>query len=106
MPVQMTPSAVKRLRQLLNEHPEESFVRLAIHGEGETLITHRITLEDRAKEGDEELEIDGVKVVMDPQTAQRMSGVTLDYSETGPKPAFSFRHPDAEPEGLADQHRN
>lgn len=96
--IHLTESALRRLKTLLLEHPDESLVRVAIVREGETSLTHRITLEDEPAEEDHIQEQDGLRVVMDPATAARMRGVTLDFSAEGEKQGFIFLHPDAPPD--------
>ena len=102
----LTPSAVRRLKTLLSEHPEESRVRLSIIQENENKIVHRITLEDAASEEDRVQDCDGITIVMDPSTARRMDGVILDYAETGNKTGFRFRHAEPATDDALDVHRN
>ena len=104
--IALTAPAIRRLKTLLAEHPEESFVRVVIVSEGETTISHRITLERSTQEGDTRQDCDGMILVMDPKTAPRMDGVMLDYVETGDKPRFIFRHPEHAAGKIHEHHRN
>jgi Fe-S cluster assembly iron-binding protein IscA len=88
--VKLTPSAIDKFKRLLLEHPEEQVVRLSLKDVDDYKLAFGITLEEATQEDDEIQEVEGLTVGVEAQSAQRMDGMTLDYSETG---GFKFLHP-------------
>ena len=88
----ITASAVKRLRSIIDEHPEDPIVRIVLNELGDNRRIFRITLEATPHPNDHVQEIEGLSVAIDEKSAFRMEGVTLDYLEPG---GFKFHHPPA-----------
>ncbi len=91
--IRVTPAAAQRLRTILAEHPGESVVRIAIDGTDASAIAFQITLEAAATATDAVQDADGLTLVLHPDAAARMDGVTLDFT---PPHGFRFIHPAAD----------
>ena len=87
--VVLTEEAVKKLKALILEHPEDPIVRLKVRDLDETRLSFNITLEDKVQPDDEVQEVEGLTVAVEGKSASRLQGVTLDYQE--PK-GFKFNH--------------
>ena len=88
--IAVTPAAIRQLRKLVAEHPDDPIVRLTLHDLEETRLGLGITLEATAQPDDEIQDCDGLTVAIEARSAARMDGITLDYREPD---GFKFLHP-------------
>lgn len=89
--IQVTQPAAAKLHALIQEHPEDPIVRLAIRDRNDTALLFTITLENSVTPEDSVFDIEGLTIAMDPSCAQRMEGVTVDYED---QVGFRFHHPE------------
>lgn len=89
--IHMTQPAVEKLQALIEEHPEDPIVRLAIQDRDDKTLIFSITLEESVTQEDSVLDIEGLIIAIDGAYAQRLEGVTVDYDENG---GFRFHHPE------------
>ena len=90
--IKMTQPAVEKLHALILEHPEDPIVRIKVRDKDENQLTFRITLEHETQPDDDVLEIHGLTIGVEAQSAPRMDGMTIDYQEPE---GFKFRHPES-----------
>lgn len=90
--IKVTQSALRRLKTLVFEHPEDPIVRVGLTDVDEHHLTFSITLEDQIRPEDEIQEIDGLTVAVDGSSRARMDGITMDYQEPD---GFKFHHPES-----------
>lgn len=88
--IAVTPAAIRQLKQLVAEHPDDPIVRLTLHDLDEQRLGLGITLEARAQPDDEIQDYDGLTVAIEARSAARMDGITIDYREPE---GFKFLHP-------------
>lgn len=93
----LTWSAIERLRTLTNEHPEDPVVRITLRDVDEQRLSLSITLEPAAQEEDEVQHIEGLTVALERASVHRTNGMTVDF-QAGK--GFTFVHPPAEDLGL------
>jgi len=98
----LTQKAVDRLRALILEHPEDPVVRIAVRDVNAQRLSLSITLEAATRDDDAVEQIEGLTVALDPTSAHRTSGMTVDYRDG----RFSFVHPSANDPGLIMPSRN
>jgi iron-sulfur cluster assembly protein len=93
----LTPQAAAKIRELLAEEPEgESLVlRVAIQGGGCSGFQYGLGFDAGAVEGDLELELEGVPVVVDPFSAPYLRGATIDFLNTIQESGFKIDNPNA-----------
>jgi iron-sulfur cluster assembly protein len=93
----LTPLAAAKIRGLLAEEPdgEASVLRVAIQGGGCSGFQYGLGFDAGAVEGDVELELEGVRVVVDPNSAPYLRGVTIDYLEGLQESGFKIENPNA-----------
>jgi iron-sulfur cluster assembly protein len=94
--VTLTPVAAAKVKELLAEEPDgESLVlRVAIQGGGCSGFQYGLGF-DTAAEGDVELEVEGVQVVVDPFSAPYLRGTTIDFLNTIQESGFKIDNPNA-----------
>jgi Fe-S cluster assembly iron-binding protein IscA len=89
--MQVTLSAIEKLKALIKEHPEDPIVRVTLRDLDDTKLSFSIVLDNTAQPDDDVQELDGVTIAIEGQSAPRMDGITLDYREPD---GFKFLHPD------------
>jgi iron-sulfur cluster assembly protein len=94
-PVILTDAAVKKVKALLAEQPQGSFLRVAVHGGGCSGLSYELSFEQKKGPHDEALEIDGVNVLIDPKSALYLQGTTLDFADQLSGGGFRFQNPNA-----------
>ncbi|MGH7257959.1 MAG: iron-sulfur cluster biosynthesis family protein [Nitrospiraceae bacterium] len=87
----MTRTAVEKLRTLIQEHPDDPIVRVAVRDLDETRLSFTITLDNTTQPTDDVQEIGGLTIAVEGASAPRMDGITVDYAEPS---GFVFLHPD------------
>lgn len=95
--IQMTPSAVEKLKGLIAEHPGDSVVRLTVKNRDDGRLHFRIVLVSAPEEDDEVQDYDGLTVAVEAKSARRTDVATLDYLEPG---GFKFHHPEPKDPGI------
>ena len=93
--IQLTESAVQRVREVMKREQQVGGLRLAVQGGGCAGFTY-VTKFDRApRPSDHIFEFDGAKVFIDPKSLQYLEGLTLDYKADLMQQAFVFFNPNA-----------
>lgn len=96
--LQVTPSAVKRIRTILSKEnisPEEGGLRLGVKGGGCSGLSYAIDFDSHPRERDRIFNFDGVRVFIDPKSFVYLHGMTLDYEETLMRQGFNFINPNS-----------
>lgn len=86
----VTQPAIRQLKALIREHPEDPVVRISVQDVPEDRVAFRITLESAPQPEDTLQDCEGLVLAIEAQSASRLDGVTLDYLEHG---GFKFLHP-------------
>ncbi|HNP82594.1 MAG TPA: hypothetical protein PKN47_14115 [Nitrospira sp.] len=93
----LTWSAIERLRKLIEEHPEDPVVRITLRDVDQQRLALSITLEPAALEEDEVQHIEGLTIALERSSVHRTNGMTVDFhADKG----FTFVHPPADELGL------
>ena len=87
--IAVTFAAIARLKAIRVNHPEDPVVRISVRALDDSRLSFSITLEETAQSDDTLQEVDGLTIAVDPRSAPRMEGVTLDYTEGD---GFRFLH--------------
>jgi iron-sulfur cluster assembly protein len=92
----LTPVAAAKVKELLAEEPDGStlVLRVAIQGGGCSGFQYGLGF-DNVAEGDLELELEGVPVVVDPFSAPYLQGTTIDFLNTIQESGFKIDNPNA-----------
>ena len=95
--ITLTPVAAAKVRELLAEEPDgESLVlRVAIQGGGCSGFQYGLGFDSGAAEGDLELTLEGVPVVVDPFSAPYLQGARIDYLNGLQESGFKIDNPNA-----------
>ena len=93
----MTDTAVAKGQDFIEEHGVEGDVglRVAVLPGGCSGFQYGLNVEDAPEEEDEVVDIRGVRVFVDPFSAQYLDGVEIDYVTSFMGQGFTFKNPSA-----------
>ena len=94
-PVTLTEAAVKKVKALLAEQPEGSYLRVGVRGGGCSGLSYSLAFERQRGAHDEVVEIDGIKLLIDPKSALYLQGTVLNFVESLTGGGFKFENPNA-----------
>ncbi|MEX1010837.1 MAG: iron-sulfur cluster assembly accessory protein [Balneolaceae bacterium] len=95
-PVKLTARAAKQIRKIREtESMEEGlFLRVAVEGGGCAGLNYKLGFDYRTEE-DEEVESQGLKIIVDPRHMIYLNGITIDYPDGLDARGFTFDNPNA-----------
>jgi iron-sulfur cluster assembly accessory protein len=94
--VSLTPTAAAKVKALMAEEPEDALVlRVAIQGGGCSGFQYGLGFDTAPAEGDEILDLEGVRVVVDPFSAPYLQGATIDFLNGLQESGFKIDNPNA-----------
>lgn len=93
----LTETAAEKVRQFMDEQGaiEGAGLRVAVLPGGCSGFQYGLNIEDAPEEDDEVFDVSGVKVFVDPFSAQYLEGVQIDYVQNFMGSGFSFSNPNA-----------
>jgi iron-sulfur cluster assembly accessory protein len=93
--ITLTPVAAAKIKELLADEADDALVlRVAIQGGGCSGFQYGLGF-DSVAEGDVELSLEGVPVVIDPFSAPYLRGTTIDFLTTLQESGFKIDNPNA-----------
>ena len=95
--VTVTSTAVAEVRRYMEENGagESSGLRVGVLPGGCSGFQYGLNIEDSPDQDDEILALSGVRIFVDPFSAQYLDGVEIDYVTSMMGSGFSFRNPNA-----------
>ncbi|MEM6406352.1 MAG: iron-sulfur cluster insertion protein ErpA [Pseudomonadota bacterium] len=91
-----TQAAAGKVAELIEEEGNpELKLRIYIQGGGCSGFQYGFTFDETLQEGDESVMTDGVTLLIDPMSAQYLTGAEVDYSEGLQGAQFVIRNPNA-----------
>lgn len=93
----MTVTAAEKVQDFIKEHGVEGQVglRVAVLPGGCSGFQYGLNIEDGPESDDEVIDVEGVRVFVDPFSAQYLDGVEIDYVTSFMGQGFTFRNPNA-----------
>ncbi len=97
MELNLTPSAVKMVQGFLQQHggTPEAGLRVAVLPGGCSGFQYDVDIDDAPEGDDEVLEQQGIRIFVDPFSAQYLEGIEIDYITSLMGSGFSFKNPQA-----------
>ena len=95
--VTLTESAAAKVKQLMADEPEgeAAVLRVAIQGGGCSGFQYGLGFDRGSQEGDHELELHGVQIVVDPFSAPYLKGSEIDWVDSIQAAGFAINNPNA-----------
>lgn len=90
----LTEAAVAKVRELITaEGDEDLALRMAVRAGGCSGFSYEMFFDSQVEAGDVVEDFDGVKVVVDPESVERLRGSTLDYKDGLMGAGFAIDNP-------------
>ena len=94
--ITLTDTAAVKVKELLDaEGDPELALRVAVRPGGCSGFSYEMFFDGDVAADDELAEFGGVKVIVDPSSAQLLTGATLDYKDGLQQAGFSINNPNA-----------
>jgi iron-sulfur cluster assembly protein len=96
--ITLTQSAAAKIKELLDQEPEQDLgvLRVAIQGGGCSGFQYALGFDRGPQDGDNEVEMHGVKVVVDPFSAPYLTGSEIDYVDALMGAGFAINNPNVQ----------
>ena len=96
--ITITESAAAKVKELMAEEPdtESGVLRIAIQGGGCSGFQYELGFDRGPQEGDNEVEMHGVTVVVDPFSAPYLTGSEIDYVDALMGAGFAINNPNVQ----------
>lgn len=98
MQIELSETALSKVRGFMEDHgaKEKAGLRVAVLPGGCSGFQYGLNIEDAPEEDDEILDLsEGIRVFVDPFSAQYLEGVQIDYVSNMMGSGFSFSNPAA-----------
>ena len=95
--VQITESAVKKLKTLKSEEgqPDTAALRVEVKKGGCSGLSYKMNFDNVSRDGDQSFESHGERIIVDSQSLLYLAGMELDYSGGLNGKGFVFNNPNA-----------
>lgn len=95
--IEVTNEATEQIRTLLAEDGklESHGLRMKVVGGGCSGLQYQLSFDDVVREIDTEIEVDGVKVIIDEKSALYLVGSRLNFIDTLQESGFKIENPNA-----------
>ena len=95
--ITVTDSAAAKVKELLDQENDEALaLRVAVRPGGCSGFSYEMFFDSELASDDQTTEYGGVRVVVDPTSAQLLKGATLDYKDGLQQAGFSIDNPNAQ----------
>jgi iron-sulfur cluster assembly protein len=94
MTITITPAARERMRHFLADTPAAG-VRFGVKRTGCSGFAYVVDLADSMGADDQAIEVDGVRLIVDPKSLPLVDGTVIDFRRQGLNASFVFHNPNA-----------
>ncbi|MDX1578720.1 MAG: iron-sulfur cluster insertion protein ErpA [Gemmatimonadota bacterium] len=93
--VTLTPEAAQKVREFQADAEADSVLRVSVLPGGCSGFEYGLDVDDEVREDDFTFECEGVRIVIDPFSAQYLAGVSIGYTSSFQGSGFTFENPNA-----------
>ena len=94
--VALTEAAAVKVRALLDQEGRDDLrLRIAVQPGGCAGLQYQLFFDERSLDGDVELDLHGVPLVVDRMSAPYLGGATIDFTDTIEQQGFTIDNPNA-----------
>lgn len=93
--VKLTPEAADKVREFQAESPGVGVLRVSVIPGGCSGFEYGLDMDNEVRDDDFSFDSEGVQVVVDPFSAQYLSGVVIGYHSSFQGTGFTFENPNA-----------
>jgi iron-sulfur cluster assembly accessory protein len=97
MTIMVTPNAVAEVQKFMDEQgaADTAGLRVAVLPGGCSGFQYGLNIEDEPQSDDEVVDLNGIRLFVDPFSGQYLDGVEIDYVTTMMGAGFTFKNPNA-----------
>ena len=93
-PINLTPAALDQVKALLDGRGKPSVgVRIGVRTKGCSGLSYTLEFADEKNPFDEEMEVDGITLLIDPKATMFIIGTEMDYVQDKLESGFVFNNP-------------
>jgi iron-sulfur cluster assembly protein len=94
--IEITESAAGKIKEMLaSEETPNLFLRLGVKAGGCSGFSYGMGFDDEQSESDKEINVHGLKVVVDSDSHKYLDGVRIDFEDSGMSGGFTINNPNA-----------
>ena len=95
--IKVTETAAERIHELLDKEGKLTThgLRMKVIGGGCSGLRYELAFDDQLADADTEVDINGVRVIVDDKSALYLVGTTLDYVDSLQETGFKMENPNA-----------
>ncbi|WP_281889344.1 iron-sulfur cluster insertion protein ErpA [Paenibacillus sp. YYML68] len=94
--IKISDTAVDKMKEMLAQQEIPNlFLRVGVKSGGCSGFSYGMGFDDKQNEDDQVLDIQGLKVVVDEESAKYLFGVEIDFQDTGIGGGFTIQNPNA-----------
>ncbi|MDH3733648.1 MAG: iron-sulfur cluster assembly accessory protein [Gemmatimonadota bacterium] len=93
--VHLTPEAAEKVKEFQSSTPSESVLRISVIPGGCSGFEYGLDMDNEVRDDDFSFDSEGVRVVVDPFSAQYLAGVRIGYHSSFQGTGFTFENPNA-----------
>lgn len=94
--LQLTDIAATKVAEFLQKHERpDALLRVRVVGGGCSGFQYQLALDDESRDGDQVIEQNGVKMLVDERSLPYLNGTEIDYVEDLMGAGFRFNNPQA-----------
>ena len=95
--IEVTETAAERIHDLLEKDgkTETHGLRMRVVGGGCSGLRYELAFDDQIAENDTEIDVSGVRVIVDEKSALYLAGTILDFVDTLQESGFKMQNPNA-----------
>ncbi len=92
--VTLTDAAVERVRALMQKGGDSVIgLRIGVSSKGCSGLSYVVEYAKEKKQFEEEVDVEGAKILIDPAATMFLIGAEIDYQESKLQSGFTFRNP-------------
>ncbi|MFD1425808.1 HesB/IscA family protein [Kroppenstedtia sanguinis] len=95
--IELSERACHKIKEMLKdeENPEEQFLRVGVKGGGCSGFTYSMGFDENKADKDTELDLNGIRVLIDGESEPLIRGLQIDYKESMMGGGFTIHNPNA-----------
>jgi iron-sulfur cluster assembly protein len=93
--IHLSPAAINEIGRLKSKQPSDTLFRLRVKSGGCADLFYDLAFDATVQSQDQVLKLDDIRVVIDPESLNYITGLSLDYSEDLTGGGFRFHNPQA-----------
>jgi iron-sulfur cluster assembly accessory protein len=94
--LELTETAASKVRALLDQEGRDDLrLRVAVQPGGCSGLQYQLFFDERSLDGDLDLDVKGVPLVVDRMSAPYLGGATIDFTDTIEQQGFTIDNPNA-----------